>query len=69
MYLNRALNREGNMIDFYLSKTRHLRATKRFFKTPCYHSRQETSLSYSDWRFEGREKDAYRHPNKAGKIS
>ena len=56
------------MIDFYLSKTRYLRATKRFFKTPCYHSRQETSLSYSDWRFEGREKDAYRHPNKADKI-
>ena len=32
MYLYRALDSEGNTIDFYLSKTRDHRAAKRFFK-------------------------------------
>lgn len=58
MYLYRAVDSEGNTIDFCLSKTRDHKATKRFFqesfadfscfKAPCYHSRQEPSLSYSD---------------------
>ena len=39
------------------------------FMAPCYHSRQEPSLSYGDRRVEEREKDARRHPNKADKIS
>lgn len=32
MYLYRAVDSEGNTIDFYLSKTRDHRAAKRFFK-------------------------------------
>lgn len=32
MYLYRAVDSEGNMIDFYLSKTRGKKAAKRFFK-------------------------------------
>ncbi|MDM5186106.1 IS6 family transposase [Bacillus sp. DX4.1] len=32
MYLYRAVNSEGNTIDFYLSKTRNHKAAKRFFK-------------------------------------
>ncbi len=32
MYLYRAVDSEGNMIDFYLSKTRNHKAAKRFFK-------------------------------------
>ena len=32
MYLYRAVDSEGNTIDFYLSKTRDTKATKRFFK-------------------------------------
>ena len=32
MYLYRAVDSEGNTIDFYLSKTRDKKATKRFFK-------------------------------------
>ncbi|KEK22107.1 IS6 family transposase [Bacillus gaemokensis] len=32
MYLYRAVNSEGNTIDFHLSKTRDLKAAKRFFK-------------------------------------
>jgi len=32
IYLYRAVDSEGNTIDFYLSKTRDHRATKRFFK-------------------------------------
>ena len=32
MYLYRAVDSEGNTIDFYLSKTRAHKATKRFFK-------------------------------------
>jgi transposase-like protein len=32
MYLYRAVDSEGNTIDFYLSKTRNHKAAKRFFK-------------------------------------
>ncbi|MET3689751.1 transposase-like protein [Priestia megaterium] len=32
MYLYRAVDSEGNTIDFYLSKSRDKRAAKRFFK-------------------------------------
>ncbi len=32
MYLYRAVDSEGNTIDFYLSKTRTHKAAKRFFK-------------------------------------
>ncbi|MEX0136694.1 IS6 family transposase [Bacillus nitratireducens] len=32
MYLYRAVDTEGNMIDFYLSKSRNHKAAKRFFK-------------------------------------
>lgn len=32
MYLYRAVNSKGNTIDFYLSKTRDKKASKRFFK-------------------------------------
>ena len=32
MYLYRAVDSEGNTIDFYLSKTRDKKAAKRFFK-------------------------------------
>ncbi|EEM56497.1 Transposase [Bacillus thuringiensis serovar monterrey BGSC 4AJ1] len=32
MYLYRAVDTEGNTIDFYLSKSRDEQATKRFFK-------------------------------------
>src|SRR3954451_16233300 len=32
MYLYRAVDSEGNTIDFYLSKTRYKKAAKRFFK-------------------------------------
>ncbi|KMY54071.1 hypothetical protein AC623_08915 [Bacillus sp. FJAT-27231] len=32
MYLYRAVDFEGNTIDFYLSKTRDHKAAKRFFK-------------------------------------
>ena len=32
MYLYRAVDSEGNTIDFYLSKTREQKAEKRFFK-------------------------------------
>src|SRR4051812_22494086 len=32
MYLYRAVDSEGNTIDFYLSKTREKKAAKRFFK-------------------------------------
>ena len=32
MYLYRAVDSEGNTIDFYLSKTRNKQAAKRFFK-------------------------------------
>ena len=32
MYLFRAVDSEGNTIDFYLSKTRNPKAAKRFFK-------------------------------------
>lgn len=32
MYLYRAVDFEGTMIDFYLSKTRNHKAAKRFFK-------------------------------------
>ena len=32
MYLYRAVDSEGNTIDFYLSKTRDQKAAKRFFK-------------------------------------
>ena len=32
MYVYRAVDSEGNTIDFYLSKTRHYKAAKRFFK-------------------------------------
>lgn len=31
MYLYRAVNSEGNTIDFYLSKSRNHKATRRFF--------------------------------------
>jgi transposase, IS6 family len=54
MYLYRAVDSEGNTIDFYLSKTRNHKAAKRFFKkalrvfscfkASCYHSRQEPSM-------------------------
>ncbi len=32
MYLYRPVDSKGNIIDFYLSKTRDQKATKRFFK-------------------------------------
>ena len=32
MYLYRAVDSKGNIIDFYLSKTRDHKAAKRFFK-------------------------------------
>jgi len=32
MYLYRAVDSEGNTIDFYLSKCRNHKAAKRFFK-------------------------------------
>ena len=34
MHLYRAVNSEGNTIDFYLSKYRNHTAAKRFFKKP-----------------------------------
>ena len=35
MYLYRAVDSEGNTIDFYLSKTRDKKAAKCFFKKAC----------------------------------
>ncbi len=34
MYLYRAVDSEGNTIDFYLSKNRNTKSAKRFFKKP-----------------------------------
>lgn len=34
MYLYRAVDSDGNTIDFFLSKTRDAKAAKRFFKKP-----------------------------------
>ncbi len=65
MYLYRAVDSEGNTIDFYLSKSRDKQAAKRFFKKALaflYVSKprvitvdKKNCLSCSDARIEGRE--------------
>ena len=42
MYLYRAVDSEGNTIDFYLSKTRDKKAAKRFFKKGLFHVYERT---------------------------
>lgn len=76
MYLYRTVDSEGNTIDFYLSKTRNHKATKRFFKKALrsFHVSKPRVITIDKnpaypIAIEEREKDARRHPNKAGKIS
>lgn len=78
MYPYRAFDSEGNTIDFYLSKTRDHKAAKRLFKKALqfFHvSRPRVITVDKNPAYPiaieelEKEKEARRHPNKAGKIS
>ncbi len=61
MYLYHAVDSDGNTIDFLFSKTRDVKAAKRFLK--------KSSLSSIDSTVEKGKKDAGRHPSETNKIS